>query len=82
MKFEDHSILQQICNSRLNNLGVVTGTAPKTSGAGGPNSFIRGLASETALRFDTTFSDDLRNFLDSESPESKKEIFLSLKNIN
>ena len=32
--------------------------------SGGPNSFIRGLANDSALTFDPTFSDDLRNFLD------------------
>jgi len=32
-------------------------------GSGGPNSFIRGLAIDSALTFDPTFSDDLRNFL-------------------
>ena len=53
--------------SRLNNPGVVAGNVSGTERAGGPNSFIRGLADEESLEFDSTFSDDLRNFLDAES---------------
>jgi len=43
----------------LFNVGSVT----QVEGSGGPNSFIRGLAVDSALTFDPTFSDDLRNFL-------------------
>ena len=43
----------------LFNVGQVT-SIPYS---GGPNSFIRGLANDSALTFDPTFSDDLRNFL-------------------
>ena len=62
--------LEKLCFS-LFNVGIVT-----EPNSGGVSSFIRGLVNESSLRFDPTFSEDLRDFLSAPNFARKLDHFV------